>query len=142
MLISREISRVSGRVNHLWGRTFHSSIISTQTYFFHAYKYNYRNPVVAGLCGSPENYPWSTLQILLGFKHGIIPIEEDMTLFEDVEGTLKWLDQPYASEEAEALRRGFRKKIFQLGRDPRTQRQHALELEDSVPIFTRRVAKR
>lgn len=71
---SREISRLSGRINHLWGGSFFSSIIESPVHFLHAYKYNYRNPVVAGLCSRVEEYRWSSLQVLLGQKHGILPL--------------------------------------------------------------------
>jgi REP element-mobilizing transposase RayT len=134
---SLEISRLSGRINRLWGRPFHSSVISTPIYFLHAYKYNYRNPVAAGICHHPAEYPWSTLQILLGKRHGIIPIEEDKTLFDDIGGTLQWIDEAYDANQVEALQQGFRRKIFELGKDPNTNKIHPMSQPDSLGLMRR-----
>jgi len=137
---SHAIAKKAGRINRVWGRPFHSSIITTPVYFLHAYKYNYRNPVTAGICENPLDYPWSTLSILLGKRRGIIPLLEDTTLFEDVEGTLSWLNQPHTSEELETLRTGFRKKTFALGKDRATNSAHPMSRPESLK-FTRRVPK-
>lgn len=109
---SKEMNRLSGRINRVWGGPFHSSIISNPRYYLYAYKYNYRNPVAAGICRKVEDYPWSTLQILLGQKRGIIPLEKDETLFPDVEGALGWLNESYEEQEAQSIRHALGKKVF------------------------------
>ncbi len=139
--ISREIGLLSGRINRLWGAPFHSTVVANPLYFLHAYKYNYRNPVAAKVCDRVEAYPWSTLQMLIGQKQGIIPIEEDVTLFNDVEGILRWLNESYPQEHSETLKKGFRKKKFKIAAHPKTKAAHPLTLWDSVPGFTRRIPK-
>lgn len=115
---SRELGRLSHRVNKIWGGSYHASVIADQRYFLHSYKYCYRNPVEAGLCARVEDYPWSTLRILLGQDRGHIPLEEDETLFADPEGVLYWLNASYCQDDAQALRRGLRRAQFRLPRSP------------------------
>jgi putative transposase len=125
---SRELNRMSNRINRIWGSPFHSCIIEDTHYYLNAYKYNYRNPVAAKICDYVEDYPWSTLQILLGIKRGIIPLEEDQTLLSDPSGTLNWLNEAYLKDEAEAIRLATRKKVFNVARDPKTKRKIQIEM--------------
>tara|TARA_B110001454_G_scaffold219202_1_gene252058 strand:+ start:157872 stop:158495 length:624 start_codon:yes stop_codon:yes gene_type:complete len=120
---SKELNRQSSRINRIWGAPFHSSIIADTNYFLAAYKYNYRNPVAAKICEKVEDYPWSSLQILLGKKHGIIPLVEDNTLMNDIDGTLSWLNEAYKDGQAEAIHQASRKKTFEVTRDPNTNRK-------------------
>lgn len=129
---SREIGRLSGRINRIWGAPFHNTIVNSPLYFLHAYKYNYRNPVAAGVTERVEDYPWSTLPILLGQRRGIIPMITDETLFNDINGTLKWLNEAYSAENAEALRKALRKKQFKIAADPITKVAHPLTSWDSI----------
>ena len=55
-----------------------------------------------------------------------IPVEEDLTLFSDVEGTLRWLDQIPEKENWEAVRKALRRREFQFGR--LDKKAHPLEL--------------
>jgi len=112
--VSKEMNRVSGRTNRTWGAPYHSSIITNPAHFQYTYKYNYRNPVAAGGCERVEDYQWSTLHSLLGRKTCTIPIEDDHTLFENIEGTLKWLNSSYSEQEAETIGGASRKRIFQI----------------------------
>ncbi len=132
---SKEMARRSGRINRIWGAPFYSSIITSPLHYLHAYKYLYRNPVAAAMSENVETYPWSTLQILLGQRRGIFPIEADETLFSNPEGTIKWLNQNYKKEEAMALQQAFRKKLFKISKDSKTRRRLQLESWDSVPLL-------
>lgn len=127
---SKEMGRISFRINKIWGSRFHSCLIDDTSYFLNTYKYNYRNPVAAGLCSRVEDYPWSTLQLLLGKKNGAIPLVEDDTLMNDVEGTLRWLNEAYRQDEAEVIKLASQKKIFKLSRDPNTGRKRSLTSGD------------
>lgn len=128
---SVEMARLSHRINKIWGSRFHSCLIEDPNYFLNAYKYNYRNPVAAGVCKRVEDYPWSTLQILLGKKSGIIPLVEDQTLMSDPEGTLNWLNEAYIDHEAEAIKLASHKKTFKLNRDPKSGRKRLLTSSNS-----------
>lgn len=118
---SREISRLSGRINQSYGTRHHKSLISSHHYFMNAYKYVYRNPVRAGLCDRVEDYKFSTLSGLMGFAPLLIPVIEDTLLFpEDFdEGILRWLNtNPLANSEDE-VRRALKRPSFSLTRNGR-----------------------
>ena len=132
---SCEIGRLSKRKNRLWGAPYHSSIISSPLYYLHAYKYNYRNPVAAGICDKVEAYPWSTLQVLLGEKRGVIPIVNDETLLPEWRSTLDWLNHGYSKDEVNDLKVGFQKKIFELPVEATTKRKNRLSSPESLPNF-------
>jgi putative transposase len=124
---SREISRASGRENHLYGTRVFRSALSTFHYFTHAYKYVYRNPIEARLSLRVESYPFSTLQSLLGLKHGMTPLEEDALLFDDVELQLSWLNRCPDLESRTAVKNGLRRQEFQLAPNRKSRRPSELE---------------
>tara|TARA_B100000683_G_C12050755_1_gene374440 strand:+ start:129 stop:494 length:366 start_codon:yes stop_codon:yes gene_type:complete len=90
---SRDIAKASGRINQMYGSRYYKSMITCDHYYQLAYKYNYVNPVKAGICRRAEDYPYSTLHALLGLSHLMIPVEKDRLLFDNVEGTLNWLNE-------------------------------------------------
>ena len=113
--VSREIGRRAGRINRIFGGPYHWSHIRTYNYYMNAYKYVYRNPVEPRLSHHVETYPYSTLNGLLGFRHLIIPVEEDLTLFSDVKGILRWMNEGFPSTELrDAIGRAFRRTEFKL----------------------------
>jgi putative transposase len=124
---SREISRAAGRENHLYGTRVYRSALSSFRYFTHAYKYVYRNPVEAGLAMRVEYYSFSTLQSLLGLKHGMTPLEEDTLLFDDVEFQLNWLNRRPDVENRKAVKNGLRKPKFELALNRKNRRPNELE---------------
>jgi REP element-mobilizing transposase RayT len=124
---SRMISKRAGRINQTYGGPYNWSLLKNSNYYIHCYKYVYRNPVEAGLVSLVESYPYSTLRGLLGFEHTIIPIENDVLLFNCVETQLEWLNRPYPSEEIKAdIRNATRKREFRFALD-KSQRPHQLE---------------
>ncbi len=72
-----------------------------------------------------EDYPYSTLNALVGEAKLTIPLVNDFTLFSDIEGTLRWLNTPAPSEFNEAMSRALRRKVFQLPK--LDSRSHPLE---------------
>ncbi len=128
---SKLIAKQSGRINHVYGGRFFRSLINSNHYFEHAYKYVYRNPVCAGLVSRAENYPWSTLHGLIGRKAELIPLTEDFLLFDQVEKTLSWLNRDYAPHHREVIKRALAKSEFKLPRvrtSGRTSVEHELEI--------------
>ena len=132
---SREINRLSERINRLWGKPYFSSIISNPIYYLHAYKYIYRNPVAAEFCEKVEDYQWSSLQILLGKRPGIVPLVEDDTLFSSVEATINWLNIAYTKQDAEYLSKAFRKKAFEIPHKKESKEKNPLCEWYSLPSF-------
>jgi putative transposase len=130
----RETSRIigfrSGRINQVYGGPYHWSLIKSPKYYNHAYKYVYRNPVEAGLSSKVENYEYSTLSVLLGNQHSMIPIEYDETLFSDFTEQLQWLNTPYPSTDIKHdIRKALRKTEFHFAKD-KSGKPHFLE--DSI----------
>lgn len=72
-----------------------------------------------------ENYSFSTLQGLLGKRRMIIPVEEDHTLFQDVEETLEWLNRKVPEQNWIAVRSALRRRTFSLTKINRSD--HPLE---------------
>lgn len=48
------------RTGTLWEGRFHSSLVDADRYFFACQRYIEMNPVRAGLCGHPSEFPWSS----------------------------------------------------------------------------------
>ncbi|WP_413943876.1 transposase [Bdellovibrio sp. HCB-162] len=111
---SRVISRGAGRINQTYGSRYFRSVIGKANYFEHVYKYLYRNPVEAGLCNKVEDYPYSTLQIRLGLRNGVIPLVGDPLLEESSTSTLHWLNTKPREKDREAIRKGLQKPQFGL----------------------------
>jgi|GEM_PF-204725 REP element-mobilizing transposase RayT len=110
---SREISRMTGRINQTYGGPYRASLINNMGYYHHAYKYLYRNPVKAGICPRVEDYPYSTLRGVLGLQKCIIPMVPDFYLFDtSTEQTLAWLNTANPQETDERIRKGLHRSAF------------------------------
>lgn len=127
--VSRELSRYSGRINRSFADRFHRSIIKSYHHYQTVYKYVYRNPVEAKLCDYVEDYPFSTLNGLLGFQHLLIPIENDTQLFasNDINECLDWLNFAPLKENREAVRLALKKAEFKLPKQRKKNLPHPLE---------------
>lgn len=110
--VSKEITRTCGRINQTFGAPYHSSLIKTNHYYLHAYKYVYRNPVEAGLCGLVEDYKYSTLNGILGQSPLIIPVVEDETLFSSFEQTITWLNTDYIDDNKNKIKKALMRAEF------------------------------
>jgi putative transposase len=66
------------RINHLFGRRFWSEHINTEAYLFEAIRYVIQNPVRAGLCGSCEEWPWSSYRATIGLAraHPFLAVDD------------------------------------------------------------------
>lgn len=54
------------RRGHLVGDRYHSVLIERESHALEVVRYIARNPVRAGLCRSPENWPWSSYAATIG----------------------------------------------------------------------------
>lgn len=124
MLISsltRIINTRTNRCGHLFGSRYHWSLIDNPTYYAHALKYTYRNPVKAGFCNMVEDWPFSTLSGLFGFVPLPFPVIYKGSYIqhcvpENLWTQLNWLNTAYSSEESDALRKALRRKLFKIPR--------------------------
>lgn len=117
-LTSRKLAKEGNRINETFAGRHHKCILQNHNYYLNAYKYNYRNPVTAGICNLVEDYPYSTFQSVLGRSKPIIPILEDTTFNFDPTGTLKWLNEKPDPEIQEAVRFGLRHQFFKSKKNP------------------------
>jgi len=124
---SRSLVKAGNRINQTYGGPHFRCILGSNHHYLNAYKYIYHNPVAAGVCQNVLDYPYSTLPGLLGKRRLVIPIEEDLTLFNDIEGTLSWLDRQPDPNHWKAMGSALRRSQFQLGR--LNKRLHPLETE-------------
>jgi putative transposase len=125
---SRNLTFAGNRINQTYGQRYFRSVIKSQHYFRHAYKYVYANPVKAGFVSKAEDYQFSSLRGLLGFEKLEIPLAEDTLLFEDVEKTLEWLNSRVADEDWSLIRKALQKKQFRLAKDRNTKKTSMLEI--------------
>ncbi|PWU18041.1 MAG: hypothetical protein C5B49_07850 [Bdellovibrio sp.] len=113
---SREITRLSGRINQTYGNRNHKTYLGGYHYFMNSYKYVYRNPVRAGICRWVEEYPYSTLHGVCGLKRLIVPVAEDTILFtpEFDQTALNWLNTKSTPDHEEEIRLALRRSAFEL----------------------------
>jgi putative transposase len=57
---ARDFNRRHRLRGHVFAARFDARRIDTEAYLLAAYRYVVRNPVRAGLCESPEDWPWSS----------------------------------------------------------------------------------
>lgn len=114
---SRRLAKKGNRINETFAGRHYKCILQHPNYFLNAYKYNYRNPVNAGICESVESYHYSTLPAVMKFAQPTIPLLEDITFNSDPEGTLKWLNEAPAPDKLEAVRCGLRHQYFKSKKD-------------------------
>jgi putative transposase len=57
-----------GRSNHLFGRRFGSELIEREAHMLEAARYVVLNPVRAGVCDRPEEWPWSSYRACAGLE--------------------------------------------------------------------------
>jgi REP element-mobilizing transposase RayT len=54
------INQSIGRSGSIWGQDYHDRYIRDESHFHYARSYIRNNPVKAGLCAHPEDWPWSS----------------------------------------------------------------------------------
>jgi REP element-mobilizing transposase RayT len=109
---SRRLTREGNRINETFAGRHFKCILQRHNYYLNAYKYNYRNPVTAGICEAVEDYPYSTLHSLVRCSAALVPLCEDITYLSDPQGTLKWLNQTPDSKKLEGVRYGLKRQYF------------------------------
>jgi len=126
--VSQRTNLISRRTGHIFGGSYHWSVINNTRYFGHALKYVYRNPVRAQICKTVEEYPYSTLHSLLGHRHLAFPIHftrvgMEISLPSSLSNDyLNWLNTPFPTEAESLIQKGLRKRLFGLIKDRKTRR--------------------
>jgi REP element-mobilizing transposase RayT len=63
---ARCINRAYGRTGHLFRNRFSGTLIESEEHLLAACRYVVLNPVRAGLCATPEHWPWSSYRATVG----------------------------------------------------------------------------
>jgi REP element-mobilizing transposase RayT len=126
---SKEINDQAARINQNFGGRYYKTIVGNPHYALNVYKYVYQNPVRAGLARYCEEWPWSTLHRILGFKHLLIPLEPDTILFapDFIDEALAWLNRSPEQKSVDEMRRYLKKGIMRPFTDQKTGRVSDLE---------------
>jgi REP element-mobilizing transposase RayT len=114
---SKRLTKAGNRINETFAGRHYKCILQHPNYFLCAYKYNYRNPIAAGMCENVQDYPYSTLHGKLALSKLLIPVCEDTTLTFDPVGTLSWLNTKPDSNKAEGFRFGTKHQYFKSKKD-------------------------
>ncbi|MBC7458536.1 MAG: transposase [Bdellovibrionaceae bacterium] len=109
---SRKLTTQGNRINETFAGRHYKCVLQKPNYYLNAYKYNYRNPVAAGICKKVEDYSFSTLQFTMKLSSSKIPMVEDTTFNFDPLGTLKWLNETPEVGKLEAVRNGMKHSFF------------------------------
>ncbi|WP_413582793.1 transposase [Bdellovibrio sp. HCB288] len=110
--VSRRLTKAGNRINETFAGRHYKTILQTHCYYLNAYKYNYRNPVAAGICEKVEDYPFSSLHMKLNRLPAKFPLCEDGTLNSDKQGTLRWLNTCPDPVKLEGYRWGVKRQYF------------------------------
>jgi hypothetical protein len=124
---SKIINNEAKRINQLHGGRHFKSLITSLHYAHHVYKYVYRNPVKAKLCQKVEEYPFSSIRMFLGLNGFQLPLEADEMLMNDIDDTLKWLNETPDDDEWTQIRRGLKHAEFYLPVDKISRKPSRLE---------------
>lgn len=114
---SRAIGKEAGRINHVFGGRYKSTLITKSSYLYHAYRYVYQNPVAANLTSIVEVYPYSTLPVLLGTSTVPFALADDLAVRwapipQEMEERRVWLNQSYTERERQLIHKGLRRVSF------------------------------
>ncbi len=123
---ARRIVKDAHRINHMWARRFKRCLITNDHYFNNAYKYLYRNPVEVFMCDRPENYKFSSLPGLLGFRRLEFPVFDPL-FPEDAERVLTWINIEPEEKMKKDMRKALRRSCFGLPR--LSGKSHPLETQ-------------
>lgn len=115
---SRSITRFGGRINQTYSGRYFRSILNSDLYFRHAYKYVYLNPVRASLVNSPVDYRFSSLPYVLGLHELQFPVHDEL-LMTDTEETLSWLHKLPSPTNWLSVQKALRRRTFQISRKNR-----------------------
>jgi putative transposase len=67
------------KAEHFWQKRYHDFNIRDHDQFVEKLRYIHRNPVKAGLCARPEDWPWSSFNHYATGIEGRVEIESEWT---------------------------------------------------------------
>lgn len=116
--VNHAISSETGNPLPVFNGQYEASQIANRTYYGHAYKYVYRNPVEARICARVEAYPYSSLRGVLGWDSYSFPAFDNMNMITNPYQKLSWLNSPFPNQEfLEEIRRAMKSPVFVLSEE-------------------------
>ena len=79
-LYARRFNRRHGRVGHVFQARFRSVLVESESYLLEVCRYVVLNPVRAGLCDDPADWPWSSYNATAGTAAAPVPLALDRLL--------------------------------------------------------------
>ena len=119
--ISKCVGKKTDRSNHAFGNRYKGCVIDRESYFFHTYKYVYRNPAEAKIVKFVEDYPYSTLHHVLN-NEPLLFTCEDLNVFpcdlipSRLDDRLSWLNNAYEKKELILIENGLRHSKFEFSK--------------------------
>jgi len=65
---AKYINKRLRRSGHFFERRYRSKLVAADEYLLQLVRYIHLNPVVAGIVGSPDRYPWSSHRAYIGYR--------------------------------------------------------------------------
>jgi putative transposase len=80
---ARMYNQRHGRINHLFGRRYWDALIATDEHLLECCRYVVLNPVRAGICRLPSDWPWSSYSATVGraFAPSFLATDELLQFF-------------------------------------------------------------
>ena len=127
---SKEITRLSGRINQTYGSRNHKTWITNYHYFMNTYKYIYQNPIRAKICEKVEDYPYSSLYGLCGRTRLTIPVDENLLFNPSFDDSLiNWLNRPVDEQQNREMQLALKHNEILFLADRRTGKRSCLVTE-------------
>jgi REP-associated tyrosine transposase len=90
------------RTGHTFGERYTSVFVESDEHLVTVFRYIARNPVEAGLCARPEDWPWSSYRAAIGLPDGRFTVADPslvLACFDgSVEGLRAFVETPWASD--------------------------------------------
>ncbi len=110
---NRMINCKAKRINHLFGGPYRGSLIKNSTYYHHAIKYVFRNPIEAKIANDVSKYAYSS------FVEPKIPVSWPVTGIAEyiplgLSEQREWINKAYMGDVHRSIRMALRKSEFKL----------------------------
>ncbi len=110
--VARAANKKAFRTNHFFGGRYKWCLIDNENYYWNAIKYNFRNPVEAGLSCNVESYTYSSLNTQSKVRYRLTDFFNDPN--KNIQLDLDWLNEKFDSSKSEAIKCGLRRRNFRL----------------------------
>ncbi len=144
----QRFNRRRGRCGHLFGERYHSVLIEKDVHFLEVARYVVLNPVRAGLCELPQEYPWSSHRATSGLEEApdFLAIDELLARFAGTSGQARLgyrsfclepaIESPWANLRGQIYlgSKGFAKRAAARGLLGRGEREIPHAQREPVPL--------